>query len=341
MFQVVWGIIGHCGVVGVGDIKIAVACCSINSFVEILVLMMLPAVRDSINFKIAFSLLPGALGMVFVGSYVLVSLESLTLVRVLGMLLVATSTAQFSLYVWKLKGLEGKPFECILPRRSNKLPTEKEVSAPVPVSNELNCRNNCGKVWQHWKTPLFWGCFFTGCASGFLNGAFKSGGPPMMIFFAFLGLDKASIRSTSNLYSLMLTPLGISSSIVFSIWHAYDWQLYLVAPLSSVIGIAIGNAVHNKISTDILLTVLRIFVLLGSIPLTGLGENSVYGYMIAGVYAILLVAFIGVPLYVEYQLKQQIENEALGKDEHETNKLLADEKDEMEKDMDKDTDALV
>lgn len=103
-----------------------------------------------------------------------------------------------------------------------------------------------------------------------------------------------------------MTPLSVSSSVVFNIWQVNDLQLYIAAPIGSLIGMGIGLWIHNKLDTDTVLTALRIFVLIGSIPLTGLGTNSVYGYVLAGVYVILFCTFLLVPIYVKQQMKQKL-----------------------------------
>ncbi len=59
-----------------------------------------------------------------------------------------------------------------------------------------------------------------------------------------------------------------------------------------------GNMIHKRINTETVLTVLRLFVLIGSIPLTGAGDGSLFGTAIAGVYGVLALLFIVVPLAI-------------------------------------------
>lgn len=335
MFQVCWNASGRLGFSGLGDVKTAVAVMSVSGFVEVVGIWALPSARKAANYKIALSIWPGATVMVYVGTYALVTLQMAFLNRILGLSLVALSLSQFALYMYTSMRIKGRvvPVSSVSDRHlSNKYDSDSEsvqvtVTGDRPQSGEVRSGSVTGSIADAWAkfdsyyvelclwlaSPWCWAAVGVGCVSGFLYGAFRTGGPPIVIFFTFLNLDKDAIKGTNILLNLLQQPTAIISMFLYKVWRIEQWSLYVAGPIGSSFGMWVGNRVHHRINNTTAVTLIRLTVLFGSMPLIGVGDGTEFGNIMVFAYGVIGMVVIGVPCYFERLEKREIANQLQSK----------------------------
>lgn len=94
------------------------------------------------------------------------------------------------------------------------------------------------------------GLALTAAASGFAHGAVGIPGPPWMLFFAFVGLDKGDCRTFFCCFSMVATAN-------FEVTYTATGQvkrdlipLYIAVVIASAIGTHLGSRWHSSISAD-------------------------------------------------------------------------------------------
>ena len=202
--------------------------------------------------------------------------------KLLGVVFIAVALYQF----WSAAH---KRFVTIkAPAADSVLEVEKEspVSAPPLVRALLTL-----------KDPVVLVSLFMGCLSGFLQGAFSTGGPPIMILMTALGLTKTEIRATQNIIAPIRVPFTFASAIMFGIIQAELWPLYVTGPCASMFGLWLGNRAHDAVSTDSVLLLLRFFILTATVPLVG-GDGSRFSWVIVAVYVAIGLVFLAVEVFL-------------------------------------------
>ncbi|CAF0944868.1 unnamed protein product [Didymodactylos carnosus] len=152
------------------------------------------------------------------------------------------------------------------------------------------------------KQPYtLWG-ILVGCCGGVLSGAFGTGGPPVMIYFTYIGSSGTQIRNTYTIMTLLLYPNTFLSNFFFDIYKTAYWPFYVFCPLTGVIGYIIGNYYHTRIQTSTIVIILQLLILLSSIPLTNPGISNSYSIVMLVIYIIILL--IGLSLLSVLLLKR-------------------------------------
>jgi hypothetical protein len=138
--------------------------------------------------------------------------------------------------------------------------------------------------------------FGTGVLSGLLGGLFGTGGPPQMIAFAVLKVDKDIIRGVSMVYGLLECGMRVimfttSEGNVFS---AAEWPIYVGIAVASWVGFVVGTWLRRYADTDMIIRMLLLLVFTSSAILLGaLTTHAVaIGFAVAGAAWLGLLAFV-------------------------------------------------
>jgi len=138
--------------------------------------------------------------------------------------------------------------------------------------------------------------FGTGVLSGLLGGLFGTGGPPQMIAFAVLRVDKDVIRGVSMVYGLLECGMRVimfttSDGNVFS---AAEWPIYAGIAVASWVGFVVGTWLRRYADTDMIIRMLLLLVFTSSAILLGaLTTHAVaVGFAVAGAAWLGLLAFV-------------------------------------------------
>jgi len=86
-----------------------------------------------------------------------------------------------------------------------------------------------------------------GVISGVLTGLFGTGGPPLILYYQFQGVDKAAFRGNLMAVFLLMTTVRVPSYAVFGLITAPRmWSALAVLP-AVILGALIGNRIHLRI----------------------------------------------------------------------------------------------
>lgn len=86
-----------------------------------------------------------------------------------------------------------------------------------------------------------------GVISGVLTGLFGTGGPPLILYYRLLGVDKAAFRGNLMAIFLLMTVVRVPSYAVFGLITAPRmWSALAVLP-AVILGALIGNRIHLRI----------------------------------------------------------------------------------------------
>jgi len=86
-----------------------------------------------------------------------------------------------------------------------------------------------------------------GVISGVLTGLFGTGGPPLILYYQFEGVDKAAFRGNLMAVFLLMTTVRVPSYAVFGLITAPRmWSALAVLP-AVILGALIGNRIHLRI----------------------------------------------------------------------------------------------
>jgi uncharacterized membrane protein YfcA len=151
-----------------------------------------------------------------------------------------------------------------------------------------------------------------GCLAGLLGGMMGINGPPVILFLFYLKLNGSELRDTSILIFFANLPCLLLARIIFNVFHLDEWLLYLIAIITSTLGLMTGSYFHNYCDTRLIMTCLQVVILLSSITLTKPGTSSISGGIFLGLYiaiglgALGLVAWrVGRTKLIKQQVKQQ------------------------------------
>jgi len=117
------------------------------------------------------------------------------------------------------------------------------------------------------KTRLFLYALGVGALSGFLGGCFGTNGPPVILFFTFIGANKSEVRDTYNAFSLLTLPFRLISMLVFPVFKEQQWPVYLLSVPATLSGNLVGNWAHHRVNAQLVQIALQSFVLLASLSL--------------------------------------------------------------------------
>ena len=181
-------------------------------------------------------------------------------------------------------------------------PVTLPASRPRPPSTPprpLRCGSFWGWLWSWSHHSVFLGALGAGMASGFLQGLFGTGGPPIIFFFSLVDITKADIRGTS-IWSNMVQLLP---RFIFMLYFGiFDfpalWPLYLCTIPSTLLGTYCGNAVFKYVDVNAVLMVLQGLVLISTISLTNATDGSVFGDIMLCIYMVLVVLFSAAAIYL-------------------------------------------
>ncbi|MCK5684232.1 sulfite exporter TauE/SafE family protein [bacterium] len=109
--------------------------------------------------------------------------------------------------------------------------------------------------------------FIIGLFSGLLGGLFGMAGPPLIIYFQFLNMNKTEFRN--SLLSIFLV-MSIMRVTIYSwesliTFNTFIWMLYILP--FSITGLIIGNKLHKKIEEDLFKKLVTALLLILSISL--------------------------------------------------------------------------
>ena len=86
-----------------------------------------------------------------------------------------------------------------------------------------------------------------GVISGVLTGLFGTGGPPLILYYQFQGVDKAAFRGNLMAVFLLMTTVRVPSyAVVGLITAPRMWSALAVLP-AVILGALIGNRIHLRI----------------------------------------------------------------------------------------------
>jgi uncharacterized membrane protein YfcA len=95
-----------------------------------------------------------------------------------------------------------------------------------------------------WTTPP------VGLSSGLLTGLFGTGGPPLILYYQLVGVDKASFRGNLMAIFLLMSTVRVPSYIAFDLVTAPRiWSSIAVFP-AVLLGAVIGNSIHLRLSEE-------------------------------------------------------------------------------------------
>ncbi|HEV2742310.1 MAG TPA: sulfite exporter TauE/SafE family protein, partial [Rubrobacter sp.] len=93
-----------------------------------------------------------------------------------------------------------------------------------------------------------WGTVVAGSASGALSTSTGLAGPPIVLLLASRGLPKAEFRSTSALYFLAMSLVGLIVLAGRGLVEGGEIQLGLVLVPAAIVGKMVGTAFLKKVS---------------------------------------------------------------------------------------------
>jgi hypothetical protein len=137
-----------------------------------------------------------------------------------------------------------------------------------------------------------------GFASGFLNGLFGTGGPPILMLFACIRIGKGEVRGTSVWSGLLrILPAGISL-LAFGLFQAEDLPIYLLLPIFCVAGTAAGSKAHAHVDVQVVMLVMQGLVLLSTISLTDAMDGGPFAHLMLVLYALVAAAGVAFAVFL-------------------------------------------
>lgn len=117
-----------------------------------------------------------------------------------------------------------------------------------------------------------------------------------MILYAFMpGLSKADIRTTTCFLNLTTFPFRVLFGILLGVVIPEEWLIYLLMMVGSVVGTYLGDRLHRKVSTQVVLGILMTLVLASSATLCRPGDGSEFGWIVLPFFALVpfLLLYMG------------------------------------------------
>jgi uncharacterized membrane protein YfcA len=172
------------------------------------------------------------------------------------------------------------------------------AAAPLPVRARALVSSCIAHVRAHPVDAALG--LLTGSAAGFLGGAFGINGPPIVMFVTYMKLDGTAVRDTCSLIFLLNLPFLIAARLVYNIFRAEEWLVYLLAVPVLVGSLKLGNWLHYVLPSRAIFLGLQVLILLSSIPMTKPGSGP-FGVIAAIVYGLIGV---GVAAFVVWRVRR-------------------------------------
>lgn len=124
---------------------------------------------------------------------------------------------------------------------------------------------------EHRIRPRFgrpWHLPAAALTGGILGGLFAVAGPPIILYFKSLRMDKSAFRAALISIWLCMTCIKIP---LYAVWGLYSWSSLAAAgawSIASVAGAWAGNALHDQISEDVFRRFTSLLVLFAGMLLT-------------------------------------------------------------------------
>mmetsp|Transcript_50567 Transcript_50567/g.141619 ORF Transcript_50567/g.141619 Transcript_50567/m.141619 type:complete len:371 (-) Transcript_50567:68-1180(-) len=127
------------------------------------------------------------------------------------------------------------------------------------------------------KTLLF------GPAAGFLQGLYSVPLAALIVFVLYSGMGKQEWRASMPVVVLCCSPLKMYVLFVQNqLWDAQRYPFYIVAALSSVVAVPLGQYVATRISQERFRQIVTIILFFGALMLATTGTGMISTYAIAG-----------------------------------------------------------
>ncbi len=99
---------------------------------------------------------------------------------------------------------------------------------------------------RSWRWPK-WVVAPVGLTSGLLTGLFGTGGPPLVLYYQFAGVDKAAFRGNLMAIFLLMTLIRVPSYAGMGLITTERlWSSLMVLP-AVLVGAWLGNTLHLRI----------------------------------------------------------------------------------------------
>ena len=265
----------------VGDLELSSAILFLNSVALNTFFAAVGLRKESTQLDLVAAIFISAQPAVYLGAFVLVSVETVILKQSLGAFLVLACFVQ-----WAQAQTETSA-KVIKPQTGNKgielaCNADKPPEDASPPSEQSKSATWCARLLRSLRSRRFWSGCAAGAIYGFLTGSFGTGGPPLMILFVFLNLKKTSVRTIPCLVQLMSLPVHGFSFLQHGILKAEHWHFYVFSILGSFSGGFLGSALHNKVDDKTIHFILRMFVVAGAGTLAGVENDTTLGYVVLG-----------------------------------------------------------
>jgi uncharacterized membrane protein YfcA len=216
----------------------------VGIFLSVSIVFMLPLAKEAYkhgHWRIAIASYPSSMLFVVLGARALVTWDTFVLEAVLGGVFVFMALYQYGKRKFQVmkplvvqdavKDEEAGVVETVVEQGLVEQMVVEPAVVAIPEEKKPCTQRLKTELKSAVRDPITWASVFVGAAAGFLRGAFSTPGPPLMIFFAAVGMKKLELRATSALQGLVAFPFQIYSVIAFQIWKLDDLMLYLICPV--------------------------------------------------------------------------------------------------------------
>lgn len=191
---------------------------------------------------------------------------------------------------------------------SSSLSSSSAAAAAAPPAKLPSCLHPLWRLWRRVSArlhpispryapgPCLGILFATGTASGLLGGMMGTGGPPQMMAFALLAVDKDVIRGVSMVYGLLETGLRVAmfTTGAGSPFDANEWPIYAGIAVASWAGFGAGTFLRRWADTEAIIRLLLLLVFMSSAILLGALQNRAVAatFIVAGIAWLLGLAYV-------------------------------------------------
>lgn len=133
----------------------------------------------------------------------------------------------------------------------------------------------------------FQGALLAGSVAGFLGGCFGTNGPPIMLFFSVIPITKGQIRGTFAWNTIFMEVPKLITLLVFGIFRADQWPIYVLMPPLSIFGTWLGGLAHHKVDVNVVMLVLQGLILMSTVALCDAFDGSAFGDCMLAIYFII------------------------------------------------------
>lgn len=176
--------------------------------------------------------------------------------------------------------------------------TEQGEAAPPPSDSPAL---SCTLRWQRafpiisaghsvkYTAAVLW---LGGVGAGVLGGMLGVGGPPQIMSFALLRLDKGTQRGIRVLVGLIAALFRIVSLVTtpHTVYRLADWPVYVCVTLAAVAGTALGTYFRARVSTEAILRSLYILLILCPLTLFDITSHVLHAIVFASCVCVYAAA---------------------------------------------------